>query len=124
MPLRRSDEEDSLLRQRRQAEDALRWLRERLIGGTDAPEGIRQDAAVATRELLGDQAPLLTRLDALTAARLIGSAEQVTLWAMLVDVEAEAAFAAGDAAGGAARRARAADLREAAASIAPTGQGM
>src|SRR5215212_5352197 len=101
----------------RQASEALRWLRERLTGGADPPADIRRDAAGAISVLLGAEAPLLSMLDATTAVRLIGNAERVSLWAALVDVEADAAHAAGDGITAQERRRRAADLR-AAVSIA------
>ena len=99
-----------------QAAEALRWMRERLAGG-EPPTGIRADAATAIATLLGPEAPLLGMLDAVTASRLLGNADRVTLWAELVEADADAALAAGDPTAAAERRRRASDLR-AAASIA------
>src|SRR5687768_6659244 len=103
MPLRTSDQEDHLRRLMQQAAAALRWLRERLAGG-EPPTDIRGDAATAIASLLGPEAPLLGMLDAVTAARLLGNAERVTLWAELVEADADAALASGDSAAAAERR--------------------
>ena len=121
MPLRTSDQEDNLKRLMRQAAEALRWLRGRLEGG-EPPAGIRADAATAIASLLGPEAPLLGMLDAVTASRLLGNAERVTLWAELVEADADAALAAGDPAMAAERRRRASDLRAAASIAEPHGK--
>jgi hypothetical protein len=120
MPLRTSDQEDNLKRLMRQAAEALRWLRGRIEGG-EPPLNIRADAASAIASLLGPEAPLLGMLDAVTASRLLGNAERVTLWAELVDVDADAALAAGDSAVASERRRRASDLRTAASIAGPHG---
>ena len=120
MPLRTSNQEDHLRRLMRQAAEAVRWLRERLAGG-EPPMDIRADAATAIASLLGPEAPLLGMLDAVTAARLLGNTERVTLWAALVEADADAALTAGDPAGAAERLRRASDLRAAASIAEPQG---
>jgi hypothetical protein len=117
MRFRSSEQQDHILRLIQQAAEALRRLRGRL-GGGDAPEVVRQDAAAAIGALLGAEGFLLTRLDAESAARLAGDAARVSVWADLLDVDAEAAAAAGDAAAARASRARAASLRAAASALA------
>jgi hypothetical protein len=99
--------EDYVLRIIRQAAEALRMLRLRLSGGTESPELVRRQAASAVEGLLGADAPLLARLDAVSAARLVGDARRVALWGGLLDVQAGAHEAQGDAAAAAALRARA-----------------
>ncbi len=116
MPLRTSDQEDHLRRLMRQAAEALRFLREGLASG-EPPLDLRADAAAAIASLLGAEASLLGMLDATTAVRLVGNAGRVTLWAALVDADADAALAAGDSAAASERHWRASDLR-AAVSIA------
>jgi hypothetical protein len=108
MSIRRGgDREDYVLRIIRQAAEALRMLRLRLAGGTESPELVRRQAASAVEGLLGADAPLLARLDAVSAARLVGDARRVALWGGLLDVQAAAHAAQGDAAAAAALRARA-----------------
>jgi hypothetical protein len=113
MALRRSDQQELLERLMREASAAHKHLRERLGGGNDPPAGIGADARTAIVALLGDEAPVLTMLDPVTAVRLIGHPERVALWAQLVDIEADAALAAGESGLAASRRARAAGLRAA-----------
>lgn len=120
MPLLTSGQEDNLRRLMRQASEALRWLRERLEGG-EPPTVIRRDAASSIAALLGPEAPLFSMLDAVTAARLIGNSERLALWASLVDLDADAADAAGDAVAAAERRRRAVDLRAAVSIAEPHG---
>jgi hypothetical protein len=124
MSIRRrgADEQDYVLRLIRQAAEALRLLRLRLAGGRDAPARVRRQAAAAAAGLLGRDAPLLHALDAASAVRLVADPRRVALWAGLLDVEADAARAEGDAESAAARENRAAALR-AAAGLPPRGAG-
>jgi hypothetical protein len=111
---RGNTQEDYLLRIIRQAAELLRQLRRRLLGGEVSAETIRQDAATAIDLLLGSQATMLGVLDPASAVQLVGHAALVELWTALLDVEADAAEASGDAGMGARRRARADALRDAA----------
>ncbi len=116
MRARSGDREDYVLRVIRQAAEALRLLRLRLAGGADSPEVVRRQAAAAADALLGPDAPLLARLDARSAARLVGDPRRVALWRGLLDVEAAAVEAGGgDRARADALRARARALAAAAA---------
>lgn len=114
---RSTNQEDYLLRLIKEAAAALRLLRHRLAGTADAPESIREQAAQAIGMLLGGRASLLEQLDAVSAAHLVGHVEHVHLWAGLLDVEADGAGRAGDAAAAAALHARATDLRAAAETL-------
>jgi hypothetical protein len=114
---RGNTQEDYLLRMIRQAAELLRQLKHRLLGGESSPESIRRDAAAAIDLLLGSQAPVLAMLDPASAARLVGHPALVELWCSLLDVEADAAGASGDATFAARRRARAVTLRDAARSL-------
>jgi hypothetical protein len=116
---RSANHEDYVLRLIRQAADALRRFRLRLAGADHAPAAVRHDAAAAVQALLGADAPLLARLDAASAARLVGDPQRVALWHGLLDVEAAAAHAEGDVGGAAAGRERAAALRAAAGALWP-----
>ena len=97
----------------RQAAELLRQLRRRLLGGEESAETIRYDAAVAIDLLLGAQAPVLAMLDPASAVQLVGHPALVDLWTALLDVEADATEASGDAIEAARRRSRAAALRDA-----------
>ena len=114
---RDSEQEDFLLRIIRQAGDALRLLRERLLNGAHAPEVIRQQAVFAIEGLLGAQAGILGRVDAASAVRLVGDSTRVGLWAALLDVEGDALEAAGNAEQASLRRARANALRAASTDV-------
>jgi hypothetical protein len=114
---RGTTQEDYLLRIIRQAAELLRQLRRRLLGGEATAESIRRDAGAAIEFLFGSQAPVLALLDASSAVRLAGHPGLVELWAALLDVEADAAEASGDAAFAARRRARTAALRAAACEV-------
>jgi ribosomal protein S18 acetylase RimI-like enzyme len=109
--IRRTDREDYLLRQFRQAAELLRRLRERLTGATAAPAAVRRDAVAAVDALLGAESPLLRRLDAPSAARLLGHPAPVAAWADLLDLQTDAARREGDAPAGDALAARARALR-------------
>ena len=111
---RGNTQEDYLLRMIRQAAELLRQLRRRLLGGELSAETIRQDAAVAIDFLLGPQATVLGVVDPASAVQLVGHPATVGLWTALLDVEADASEASGDATVAMQRRARAAALRDAA----------
>jgi hypothetical protein len=117
--VRGGDREDYVLRIIRQAAEALRMLRLRLSGESGSPAAVRQRAGAAVAGLLGADAPLLGRLDAASAVRLVGDPRRVALWHGLLAVAAAAAEADGDPAGAAALRARAGDLAAAAAARWP-----
>jgi len=114
---RGTTQEDYLLRLIRQAGEALRRLRRRLTGSGDAPEIVRMDAAAAIDALLGVQSPMLAVLDPVSACRIAAHPDVVALWAALLDVEAGALHAMGDAPTAARREARATALRDAAREI-------
>jgi len=111
---RGNTQEDYLLRIIRQAAELLRQLRHRLLGGEASADDIRRGAATAIEFLLGSQASLLAMLDPGSAVRLVGHPSLVELWASLLDVEADAAEASGDATVATRRRVRAIALRAAA----------
>jgi hypothetical protein len=113
MRSRDSTQDDYILRMIRQAADALRLLRHRLMGTSESPEGIRAGAEAAINMLLGPRAPMIERLDAASAARLVGHPDEVDLWADLMEVEADALERGGDAATAEQRRRRVFDLRAA-----------
>ena len=114
---RGNTQEDYLLRIIRQAAELLRQLRRRLLGGEVRAGDIRRDAATAIQFLLGSQASVLAMLDPGSAVRLVGHPALVELWAALLDVEADAAEADGDAGFATRCRARALALRTAAREI-------
>jgi hypothetical protein len=111
---RGNTQEDYLLRMIRQAAELLRQLRRRLLGGEQSAATIRQDAAAAIDLLLGAQATVLGMLDPASAVQLVGHPALVELWTALLDVEADAAEASGDAVLAMRRRTRAVALRDAA----------
>jgi hypothetical protein len=111
---RGNTQEDYLLRIIRQAAELLRQLRRRLLGGEENAGSIRRDAAAAIDLLLGSQASVLGMLDPESAVRMLGHPALVDLWTALLDVEADAAEADGDAGVATRRRTRAAALRRAA----------
>ena len=114
---RGSQRDDYLLRIIRQAAEVLRRLREQLSRSAESAASVRDEARASIAELLGEQSALLVRLDADTAARLIGHKTRVELWADLVDLEADACAASGDTAAEATNRARASAIREAASKL-------
>jgi hypothetical protein len=117
MRTRGNTQDDYILRLIQQAANALRVLRHRLMGTSDSPEGIRAGAEAAIGALLGTRATLIEKLDAASAAQLVGHPEHVTLWADLIDVEADALDRLDDPTGAAKRRQRARELRSATDSI-------
>lgn len=109
MRTRNTEQEDYLLRMIQEVGRALARLREMLQGSANAGPAVRAEVAQSTELLLGADAPMLEQLDAVSAARLLGSRARVELWAQLLDLEAETW--AGE---GAAERATAATVRAAA----------
>lgn len=93
-----SQREDYLLRQLRQAAEALRRLREALSGEASAEE-IDRDADAAIAELLGPRYQLLSSIDAGSAAALIADARRMELWIGLIRVQAAARRQRDDEAG-------------------------
>lgn len=112
-----SAREDHLLRLVQQVAAAMRRLRERISGPSGLPndeaDAVAREAGDAIGLLLGPQARLLQRVDAASAAALVGAPERVALWADLLDVQASAVAAAGDEAGARRLAERAAALRAA-----------
>ncbi|MEQ1692904.1 MAG: hypothetical protein ABMA00_16565 [Gemmatimonas sp.] len=101
-----SAREDYLLRMIQQMAAALRRMREKLGGGGSAEE-VSHDAHAAITTLLGARHALFERLDARTAAQLMGDAERVQLWSDLLRLQADALEQSGDTARGLALRHRA-----------------
>jgi len=93
MPVQR----DYILRLLEQAAAVLRRLRELLGGGAAEPAAIAEEARAAQAALFGDTWLLLQRVDVATATSLIRDSRQLSLWAELLRVEAEANRALGDA---------------------------
>ncbi len=94
MPVQR----DYVLRLLQDAAAALRRLRELLAGGAAEPAAIVEEARAAQAALFGDTWMLLQRVDVATATGLIRDSRQLSLWADLLVVEAEASRALGDTA--------------------------
>jgi hypothetical protein len=113
MRARDSNQEDYLLRIIKQAAEALRRLREQLEGSAGASETVRADAQQAISQLLGDQAALLSRLDARTAVQLLGNAQKQALWAELLDLQADSCAAVGRSDQAESLRVRAQSIRDA-----------
>jgi hypothetical protein len=93
-----SQREDYLLRQLRQAAEALRRLREALTGEGSA-EAVDRQADEAIGELLGPRYQLLSALDAMSAASLVADPRRIELWSDLIRVQAAARRKSGDEAG-------------------------
>ncbi len=102
--------DDYLLRLIQQAAAALRHLRTRLGSGEPADD-VSRDADAAIGSLLGPQRAMLERLDAWSAANLLGDAERVIAWSDLVTLQADLREVSGDSAGSSALRQRADALR-------------
>ena len=109
MPVQR----DYILRLLEQAAAVLRRLRELLGAGTAPAAEIAEEARAAQAALFGNSWMLLQQVDVATATSLIRDPRQLSLWADLLRVEAEASRALGDEA----RESRAAGIAAAAASI-------
>jgi hypothetical protein len=118
MPVQR----DYILRLLEQAAAVLRRLRELLGAGTAEPAAIVDEARAAQAELFGDTWMLLQRVDVATATALIRDPRQLSIWADLLRVEAEASRSLGDDERAMYLETRAAGITAAAARIAPTSQ--
>lgn len=105
-----SAREDYLLRMIQQMAAALRRMREKLEGG-GAAEEVARDAQAAIASVLGARHTLFERLDARTAAQLMGDSERVHLWSDLLHVQADSVDALGETEHGKQLRARADALR-------------
>lgn len=105
-----SARDDYLLRLIQEAAAALRRLRTRLGGGESAEE-VSRDADAAIETLLGPQRATLERLDAWSAANLLGDADRVMVWSDLVALQADLREVSGDPTGSAALRQRADALK-------------
>ena len=113
MRSRDGEQEDYLIRMIKQAADALRLLRHRLMGTANTAEGVQAGAEAAIGALLGPRASLIEKLDATSAAQLVGHPDMVDLWADLLEVEADAVSRGGDEATSVALRKRSRELRDA-----------
>ena len=95
--------DDYLLRLIQEAAAALRRLRTRLGGGESAAE-VSRDADAAIGTLLGPQRAMLERLDAWSAANLLGDPERVLVWSDLLHLQADIMDANGDPRGNTVRQ--------------------
>ena len=95
-----TERRDYILRLIQQAGAAARRLRERLIGDADSATEVASEADQEISTLLGGQAmaPLIERVDAVTAVQLIGDKERIRAWIELLAVRAEALVVIGAAA--------------------------
>jgi hypothetical protein len=106
MPVQR----DYILRLLESIAAVIRRLREQLAGGA-APEVIIEESRVAQGELFGQTWAIVQRVDITTVLALIQDARQLSLYAELLQLEAEARRATGDDAGAQALETRAATIR-------------
>lgn len=116
MPVQR----DYILRLLEDAAAVLRRLRELLAGGYSKPAVIVDEARAAQAALFGDTWAMLQRVDVATATALIRDTRQLTLYADLLRVEAQANRALGDDQRAQYLETRAAGIAAAAAGITPT----
>ncbi len=86
--------DDYLLRQIQMAAAALRRLIAR-VGDGESFDTVHVDIAAEIASLLGPHRALLERLDARSAAHLLGDPERVQLWAQLLALQAESQRLAG-----------------------------
>jgi hypothetical protein len=93
--MRASSQEDFLLRQIRQAIEAI--ARAMGLKGAGKLEEAKEELGAAAAELLGPVAPLALHVDVTTAAHLIGDAGRIDALAKLLVAEAELYEVAGDA---------------------------
>lgn len=110
--------DDYLMRMIQQVAAALRRLRSRVDDGAPADE-ISRDTRAAIGQLLGPQQLIFERLDARSAAALLGDPERVRLWSDLLNVDADALERAGLTAQALPLRTRAAALRAATTDAGP-----
>lgn len=92
MPVQR----DYILRLLEQAAAVVRRLRELLDAGKGEPALMVEEARAAQAALFGNTWMLLQRADVATVTGLVRDPRQLSLWAELLRVEAEASRAAGD----------------------------
>lgn len=117
MRTRNSEQEDYLIRMIQEMGRAIARLREMLLGQAFSGASVRAEVLQSTAQLLGPDCKMLAQLDALSAVRLVGSQERVTMWVQLLELEAEA-WAADEA------NARATELRERAQSLRSAMKGL
>ncbi len=93
-----TERRDYILRLIQQAGAAARRLRERLVGEADSATEVANEADQEISALLGGAAlaPLIERVDAITAVQLIGDKERMRAWIELLAVRAEALVVSGD----------------------------
>ncbi len=118
MPVQR----DYVLRLLEDAAAAVRRLRELLAGGGTEPAAIVEEARAAQAALFGDTWMLLQRVDVATATGLIRDSRQLSLWADLLRVEAEANRSLGDVSRAEHLETRAAGIAAAAGRVKPNSQ--
>ena len=106
-------ERDYILRAIRAAALAVARLRERLMGSGSAQEVV-EAAQQAQGELFGPRWPILSALDAASAAQLIGDERHLDAWTDLLKVEADAERRLGNEPRATRLEQRAAELRAAA----------
>lgn len=82
--------DDYIMRMIQQAAEAIRRLRSRL-GNGDSAEDVLRDADTAIGTLLGPQRAMLDRLDAWSAANLIGDRDRLAVWIDLLRLKSDAA---------------------------------
>ena len=116
MPVQR----DYILRLLEEAAAVLRRLRELLAAGYSKPAVIVDEARAAQSALFGDMWAMLQRVDVATATALIRDKRQLTLYADLMRVEAQANRSLGDDDRAEYLEARAAGIAAGAAGITPT----
>ena len=86
--------DDYLLRQIQLAAAALQRLIAR-VGNGELSDTVVVDIRAAIAALLGPNGPLLERLDARSAANLVGDPERVQLWSDLLALQAQSQRHAG-----------------------------
>ena len=86
--------DDYLLRQIQLAAAALQRLISR-VGSGESSDTVVVDIRAAIAALLGPNGPLLERLDARSAANLVGDPERVQVWSQLLALQAESERHAG-----------------------------
>lgn len=114
-----TERRDYILRLIQQAGAAARRLRERLVGEAESGNEIAAEAQREISALLGGAAtaPLIERVDAATAVRLVGDQQRISAWVELLRVRADALQASGVHSDAQAVRARADALTEAATRV-------